>query len=193
MRLCINLTEIMGLDCTDPLVRVTAAQWLECYETYPDSCLGSYELAKAAVECYEPPPVGAPNPYVIDLSAVLGLSADSCDIAVSMDQWNCVYKTHPQYCYGGKSKSVVEREEARVRRAEAKSRGKKDADPSDYIVDESDVSLFIECFRKVQNSEGYADKEALKNTWRATAKAPYFWNVLTYLRQNKHPILGMLL
>jgi hypothetical protein len=118
MRLCIDLTEIMGLDCTNPLVRVTAEQWLECYEKWPEHCVGSYELAREAVERYEPPPPNAPAPYAIDLSGVLDLAADSCEVIVSTDQWKRIYATHPDYCYGGKSDSVRERDERVNRRKE---------------------------------------------------------------------------
>lgn len=121
MRLCIDLTEIMGLDCTNPLVRVTAEQWLECYEKWPEHCVGSYELAREAVERYEPPPPNAPAPYTIDLSGVLDLDADSCEVIVSTDQWNRIYATHPDYCYGGKSDSVRERDERVNRRKERKT------------------------------------------------------------------------
>lgn len=116
MRLCIDLTEIMGLSCANPLVRVTAEQWLECYEKWPEHCVGSHALAREAVETYEPPPPSAPNPYSIDLSGILELDADSCEVTVSMDQWDCIILTHPAFCYGGKSKSVVARE-ARVNRS----------------------------------------------------------------------------
>lgn len=118
MRLCIDLTEIMGLDCTNPLVRVTAEQWLECYEKWPEHCVGSYELAREAVERYEPPPPNAPAPYTIDLSGVLELDADSCEVVVSTDQWKRIYMTHSDYCYGGPSDSVRERNERINRRKE---------------------------------------------------------------------------
>lgn len=118
MRLCIDLTEILSLDCTNPLVRVTAEQWLECYKKWPEHCVGSYGVAVRAAESYEPPPPVAPAPYSIDLSAILGLEASSSDTIVSLDQWKEIYKDHPDYCYGGPSKSVEERNARATRRAE---------------------------------------------------------------------------
>lgn len=118
MRLCIDLTEIMGLDCTNPLVRVTAEQWLECYEKWPEHCVGSYDLALEAVEAYEPPPASAPAPYSIDLCAILDLNAASTDTIVSKDQWERIQARHPDHCYGGASKSVEERNARSARRAE---------------------------------------------------------------------------
>lgn len=120
MRLYIDLTEILKLDnVTDPAVSVTQEQWREIRETYPTSCYGDERLLNAPMVFSI---ADAPNPYRIDLSAILDLVAPNDLVAVSKDQWEAI-DANPEWeehCFGGKSKSVEERERRTTKRSERK-------------------------------------------------------------------------
>lgn len=131
----------------------------------------------------------APWHYMISVSEFFGVDGSQKLACVSKDIFTTLWEKCPDKrhaMYGGEGKKT-KKEAKDIRPRKSKT------DNSDYIATDEDIELFIKCFNKVANSEGYADRNAVKAEWFKTDKAEYFTNVIGRLRADSHPIRGLLL